>query len=55
MIAVDPKSRTITLRGVRHTVTLNIAPGVRLETLRPGDQVRGEYVEAAAISVEKTP
>lgn len=55
VIAVDPKNRTITLRGVRHTVTLNVAPGVKLENLRPGDQVRGEYVEAAAISVEKTP
>jgi len=52
--AVDLKNRTVTLRGVRHTVTLNVAPGIKLENIKPGDQVHGEYVEAAAVSVEKT-
>ncbi|MCG6875385.1 MAG: hypothetical protein LJE97_09885 [Betaproteobacteria bacterium] len=52
--AVDLKNRTVTLRGVRHTVTLSVAPGIKLENIKPGDQVHGEYVEAAAVSVEET-
>ena len=52
--AVDLENRTVTLRGVRRTVILSVAPGVKLENIKPGDQVHGEYVEAAAVSVEKT-
>lgn len=50
---VDLENRTVTLRGVRRTVTLSVAPAIKLENIKPGDQVHGEYVEAAAVSVEK--
>ena len=52
--AVDLKNRTVTLRGVRYTVTLAVAPAIKLENISPGDQVRADYIEAAAVSVEKT-
>ena len=54
VVAVDLEKRTITLRGVRHTVTLEVAPGVKLENIKAGDQVHARFIEAAAISVEET-
>lgn len=49
--AVDPQARTVTLRGPRRTVTLEVAKDVDLNQIKTGDQVHAVYQEALAISV----
>lgn len=51
--ALDRKARTATLRGVRRTVTMDVPPGVDIDKLKVGDEVRATYVEAAVLGVER--
>ncbi|HEY2019685.1 hypothetical protein [Paraburkholderia sp.] len=50
---IDRKNRTITLRGVSRTETLDVSPDIPLEKLKVGDSVRAVFVAAAAASVER--
>ena len=49
--ALDPQARTVTLRGPKRTLTLEVAKDVNLNQVKVGDQVHAIYQEALAISV----
>ena len=53
--AIDRKTRTVTLQGERHTVTLPVAEDVDLGAFEVGDRVDAVYQESLAISVEPAP
>ena len=53
--AVDKKAGTVTLRGVKRTVELDVPPGVDITKLKVGDDVRAVYVEAAVVKIEIAP
>ena len=51
--AVDPKGKTISLRGPRgNTVKLNVQNPDQFKAVKVGDEVQVTYTEAAAVSVE---
>jgi hypothetical protein len=53
---VDPKKRTITLRGPRgNVVTLDVQNPDQFKVVKKGDQVEVTYTEAVALSVEPAP
>ena len=52
VIAVDPKSQTVTLRGPRHTVDLKLRDPEQFKLVKVGDQVEAVYTEALALSLE---
>jgi len=49
--AVDRQARTVTLRGPRRTVILEVSKDVDLDKVKVGDQVHAIYQEALAVSV----
>jgi len=49
--AVDRQARTVTLRGPRQTVILEVSKDVDLDKVKVGDQVHAIYQEALAVSV----
>jgi hypothetical protein len=55
VVAVNAKSRTITLRGPKQTVNLRLRDPKQVELIKVGDQVEATYTEAAAVSVEPAP
>lgn len=52
VVAVDPKGRTITLRGPKRTVTLNVRNPDHFKVVKVGDQVQATFVEAMAVTIE---
>jgi hypothetical protein len=50
--AIDTANRRVTVRGPSRTLTLQAAPEIDLNTVTVGSQVRLQYVEAIAISVQ---
>lgn len=56
VIGVDPKKKTITLRGPRgNVVTLDVQNPDHFKVVKKGDQVEATYTEALALSVEPAP
>jgi len=54
--AVDPKKKTITLKGPRgNVVELNVQNPDQFKVVKKGDQVEVTYTEALALSVEPAP
>jgi hypothetical protein len=54
--AVDPKKKTITLKGPRgNVVTLDVQNPDHFKVVKKGDQVQATYTEALALSVEPAP
>lgn len=53
--AIDPKARTVTLRGAGNTVTLAVAEDIDLSNIKVGDKDDAMYQESFAISVEPAP
>jgi len=54
--AVDPKKKTITLKGPKgNVVELNVQNPEQFKVVKKGDQVEATYTEALAISVEPAP
>ena len=51
--ALNAKERTVTLRGVTRTTTLNVPPDVDMKGLKVGDDVRATIVEAAVLAVDR--
>ena len=49
--AVDPQARTVTLRGPKRTLNLDVAKDIDLNQIKVGDRVHAVYQEALAISV----
>ena len=55
VVAVNPKTQTVTLKGPKRTVELKLRDPEQFKLVKVGDQVEATYVEAAAISVEPAP
>jgi hypothetical protein len=53
VVAVDPATSTVTLRGPKATLALRITDPKQLALVKPGDQVQATYTEAVAVSVDK--
>jgi Cu/Ag efflux protein CusF len=52
VMAVDPKTQMVTLRGPRQTVDLKVDDPEQFKRVAKGDRVEATYTEALAISVE---
>jgi hypothetical protein len=52
VVAVDPATQTVTLRGPKRTVDLKLSDPEQFKLVSVGDQVDATYTEAMAISVE---
>ena len=52
VIAVDPSTQTVTLKGPKQTVDLNVRDPAQFKLINVGDQVEANYTEALAITVE---
>ncbi len=55
VVALDAAARTVTLRGQKGTITLQVADDVDLSKVAVGDSVKARYAETLAISVEGKP
>jgi hypothetical protein len=51
--ALDPKTRTATLRGAKRTFTVEAPKEVDLAKLKVGDEVRAVLVQAIVLNVER--
>jgi hypothetical protein len=54
VVAVDPATQTVTLKGPKRTVDLKVADPEQFKLVKVGDQVEANYTEALAIAVEPT-
>ena len=52
--ANDKDAKTITIKGPKRTVTLDVADPQKLEVVKVGDPVVATYYEAVAIAVKKS-
>lgn len=52
VVAIDPRTRTVTLKGSNQTVSLPVAADVDLGKLKVGDQVAAAYQQSLAIRVD---
>lgn len=51
VVAVNPKAKTVTLKGPKRTVELYVEDPAKLQNVKVGDQVEVLYVEAVAMVV----
>lgn len=51
VVAVNPKAKTVTLRGPKQTVELAIEDPAQFKQIKVGDQVEALYTEAVALEV----
>ena len=51
--AIDKEKQTVTVKGPKRTVVLNVRDPKKLEAIKVGDPVVGKYYESLAISVKK--
>ncbi len=52
VMAVNPRTQTLTLRGPERTVDLRVPDKKQFQGIKVGDQVQARYTEAIAISME---
>ena len=52
VIAVDPATQTVTLKGPKHTADLKVRDPEQFKLIKVGDQVEANYTGALAIAVE---
>lgn len=52
VIAVDPKTQTVTLQGPKQTVDLKVPDAGQFKLIKVGDQIQATFVEAVAVAVE---
>lgn len=50
---IDRKLRIVTLRGPERTVMLEVPPNIPLQNLKVGENVRAEFVSAAAVQITR--
>jgi len=55
VIAINKKTRKVTLKGPERAITVKAPQDVDLSQIKVGDQVRLNYVEEFAITVEPMP
>jgi Cu/Ag efflux protein CusF len=51
--AIDKEKQTVTLKGPKRTLTLQVRDPKKLEAIKVGDPVVGKYYEAIAVEVKK--
>jgi Cu/Ag efflux protein CusF len=51
VVNVDTSTKTVTVRGPKRTVDLDVQDPEQLKLIAKGDQIEATYTEAAAISV----
>lgn len=51
--AIDKEKQTVTLKGPKRTLTLQVRDPKKLEAIKVGDPVVGKYYEALALEVKK--
>jgi hypothetical protein len=51
VVNVDAATKTVTVKGPKRTVDLNVEDPEQLKLIAKGDQVQATYTEAAAVSV----
>jgi len=51
VVAVNPKAKTVTLRGPKRTVELAVEDPAQLKEIKVGNQVEAVYTEALALEV----
>lgn len=51
VVAVNPKEKTVTLRGAKRTVELAVNDPAMLKEIKVGNQIEAKYVEAVALEV----
>lgn len=52
VVAVDPATQTVTLKGPKQTVDLKVNDPEQFKLVKVGDQVEATYAEALAVAVE---
>jgi hypothetical protein len=55
VVAVDPATQTVTLRGPQLTSEVRVADPAQFKRIRKGDQVYATYTQALAMLVESVP
>ena len=55
VIAVDPATQTVTLKGPRRTVEMKVADPEQFKRIAKGDKVEATYTQAIAAVVEASP
>jgi len=55
VIATDPAKRTMTLRGPKNVVTIDVENPMHFNVVKKGDRVLVTYSEAIALSLEPAP
>jgi Cu/Ag efflux protein CusF len=55
VVAVNPRTQTVTLRGPQRTVDLRVPDKKQFQGIKVGDQVEARYTEAMAITMEPPP
>jgi hypothetical protein len=51
VMALDPDTRTVTLRGPQRTIDLRVDDPEQFKLIAVGDRIEGTYVEALAVAV----
>jgi Cu/Ag efflux protein CusF len=51
VVAIDTKSNTVTIEGVKRRIQLVVKDPALLQSLKVGDQVQATYTESVAVSV----
>jgi hypothetical protein len=55
VLATDPAKRTMTLRGPKNILTINVENPMHFNVVKKGDRVLVTYTEAIALSLEPAP
>jgi hypothetical protein len=55
VMAVDPSTQSVTLKGPHRTVDLKVADPEQFKLIHVGDQIEAIYTEAVALSVHEAP
>jgi Cu/Ag efflux protein CusF len=55
IIAIDPASRKVTIKGAVHTVVLKVPENINLDEIKVGDEVLAAYVQELVMKVEPAP
>ena len=53
MEAIDKEKQTVTLKGPKRTLTVQVQDPKKLDAIKVGDPVVGKYYEAVALEVKK--
>lgn len=53
VVKVDKKNSVVTVKGVKKSMQLKIADPEQLKLIAVGDQIKGTYVEAVGLSIQK--